>query len=87
MPGFGFAWDAVRLSFCCRLHCTALRSDSDCSLSLFVGLALLEAKLLIASLLRNFEFELDPNQPPITYQITVTLNVKNGLKMLPKLRA
>jgi hypothetical protein len=50
------------------------------------GLALFESKLLIASLFRNFEFELDPNQPPISYILGITLTMKDGLKMLPKLR-
>lgn len=45
------------------------------------GLALLEAKLLIVQLLQRFTFELVPDQK-IQYMISVTLQMKYGMKMI-----
>jgi hypothetical protein len=49
------------------------------------GLALLEAKLIIAQLFSQFELELVAGQT-ISFLISVTAIMTNGIKMRPKLR-
>jgi cytochrome P450 len=65
--------------FCFRLLVSGAR------LCLGRGLALLEAKLLIVLLLQRFTFDLVPDQK-IQYMISVTLQMKYGMKMVPRRR-
>jgi len=42
-------------------------------------LAVTEAKLAMIMLLEKFRFTLAEGRPPVTYEFTITLNVKDGL--------